>query len=381
MGYAMAAVPAWCFGEGQAEAIGPLAAPLAAGRPVLILADPFWVAQGLVGGMQASLSAAGLDSTVFADFAGEPKLAHLEAAIAAGRAAGAGLVIGLGGGSALDLAKAAAALLHAEEPPLAWCGRVRDFPAARARMLMVPTTAGTGSEFSSTCIVSLPSGRKTWIWGQATKPDLVLLDPALSASLPPALTAWTGMDAFVHAFEAATNRNAHDGVEPAAHAALRLIGAALPRAVAEGGDLRARGAMLHASGLAGQAIDNCGTAIAHHLSHALAGLAPVHHGLATALAFELALPWLCGQANPRLARVAAALGLPGPAALPSHVSALMDAAGIVRRLPPAFAAFRPADLLAEMEAPENRPMRAATFGDFAPAAAETARALLALAAP
>jgi alcohol dehydrogenase class IV len=338
------------------------------------------VAAGLVERMGASLSAEGVTFSVFSDFAGEPKLAHLDAAIAACRTAGADLVIGIGGGSALDLAKSAAALARADEEAFAWCGTVRDFPADRPAKIAIPTTAGTGSEFSATNIVSLPTGRKTWIWGAATKPDLVILDPELSASLPPALTAWTGMDAFVHAFEAATNRNAHDGVEIAAHEAMRRIARALPRAVADGADLAARGEMLIASGLAGQAIDNCGTAIAHNLSHALAGLAPVHHGLATLLAFEITLPWLAAQQNPRLARVAAALGLGGAPALPGFVTGLIDACGIARLLPPAFARCTAADLMREIAAAENQPMLRATTGDFVPEAEGVAARLLALAA-
>ncbi|HEU0221916.1 MAG TPA: iron-containing alcohol dehydrogenase [Paracoccaceae bacterium] len=378
MSFEMSFVPAWRFGAGLAERIGPVAAPLAAGRPVLIVADPFWVTFGLVERMAASLAEAGLPSVTHSDIAGEPKLAQLEAAIAAARSSEAGLVIGIGGGSALDLAKAAAALMRAEEGPEAYCGVVRDLPRERPARIMIPTTAGTGSEFSATNIVALPSGRKSWIWGTATKPDLVILDPALAASLPPALTAWCGMDAFVHAFEACTSRNAHAGVEIVAHEALRRIARALPLAVEAGGDIAARGEMLIGSGLAGQAIDNCGTAIAHNLAHALAGLAPVHHGLATALAYELTLPWLCAQDNPGIVRAAAALGL-NAAELPGFVTDLMDRCGFVRALPPAFARFGVADLMREIEAEENRPMLKATMGDFPKVAEATAAHLLALA--
>merc|ERR1712217_368642 len=84
-------------------------------------------------------------------------------------------------------------------------------PANPLPKILIPTTAGTGSESSATNIFTNPEGRKVWIWGPETKPDLVLLDPALTVSLPPNVTACCGMDAFVHAFEAATNRNAHHG--------------------------------------------------------------------------------------------------------------------------------------------------------------------------
>lgn len=115
--------------------------------------------------------------------------------------------------------------------------------------------------------------------------------------------------------------------------------------------------MLFASFLAGVAIDCCGTAVAHNVSHALAGLAPVHHGLATALAFEATLPWLAEAPTPELEAAARACGAASAAALPEAISALMDRCGIVRKLPDAFAGIEAAAIAREMAAPENAPMR------------------------
>ena len=177
-------------------------------------------------------------------------------------------------------------------------------PKKPLKKILVPTTAGTGSETSATTIFAGPEGKKLWIWGAETKADLVLLDPALTLTLPASLTAWCGLDAFVHAFEAATNRNAQAGAALYAHAALRLLTEALERAVKNPADIDARGKVLLGSCYAGIAIDNCGTAIAHNISHALAGLAPVHHGLATALGFEATLAWLAEADTAELAAAA-----------------------------------------------------------------------------
>jgi alcohol dehydrogenase len=195
----------------------------------------------------------------------------------------------------------------------------------------------------------------------------VLLDPTLTVTLPANLTAWCGLDAFVHAFEAATNRNAHAGAALYAHAALRLLTDALETAVKSPTDIDARGKVLLGSCYAGVAIDNCGTAIAHNISHALAGLAPVHHGLATALGFESTLAWLVEADTADLAAAARACGLSDAVMLPGFVSELMDRCGIVRALPKAFAAFTADDLAREMRAPENQPMRRATIRDIADA--------------
>jgi len=236
-------------------------------------------------------------------------------------------------------------------------------PKNALNKIMVPTTAGTGSETSATNIFAGPEGKKLWIWGAETKADLVILDPVLTVSLPANMTAWCGMDALIHAFEASTNRNAHAAGKLFGHEGMRLIAANLARAVSEPGDLEARGKVLLGSCYGGVAIDNCGTAIAHNISHAMAGLAPIHHGHATALGFEVSLPWLVEANTPDLDAAAGALGLEDASGIPAFITALMDACGVPRVLPSAFSAFSAADLAREMRAAENQPMRRSTIRD------------------
>ncbi|WP_312406384.1 iron-containing alcohol dehydrogenase [Rhizobium sp.] len=363
MQFSTSFIPDIRFGAGIFGSLADMVKNFEGTRAALIVMDGFLAARGLAKDLAGELVEAGIEPRLYSDFSGEPKLQHLRAASEMAR--GADMVIGVGGGSALDIAKVAACCAASGEDPMFYALAANPLPKKPLKKIMVPTTAGTGSETSATNIFAGPEGRKLWIWGPETKPDLVLLDPELTISLPPNLTAWCGMDAFIHAFEAATNRNspawAHAGAKLYAHEALRLVAGSLEAAVKAPGNLEARGKVLLGSCYAGIAIDNCGTAIAHNISHALAGLAPVHHGLATALGFEATLPWLVEKDTTDLNEAARAIGLSGATQLPAFVSKMMDRCGVERALPKVFGGFSAQDLAAEMRAPENQPMRRSTI--------------------
>lgn len=365
MTFSLSFIPRIVFGSGEADNLSAHVASVGGSERALVVMDGFLAGSGLGTRVTAQLASAGIAATVYSDFAGEPKIAHLRAAQAAAK--GADLVIGIGGGSALDIAKITACSAASGEDPMHYALAANPLPQNPLKKIMIPTTAGTGSETSATNIFANEAGKKLWIWGAETKADLVVLDPALTVSLPANLTAWCGLDAFVHAFEAATNRNAQRGNQLYAHEAMRLIARSLETAVKTPADLAARGDVLLGSCYAGIAIDNCGTAIAHNISHALAGLAPVHHGLATALGFEQTLAWLVDADTADLNAAARALSLADAQALPGFVTALMDATGVRRALPKAFAAFTAADLATEMRATENQPMRRSTIRDVSDA--------------
>ena len=354
-------VPEIRFGDNLHQTIGSAAKGMGANAAAIVI-DGFLAQCGLADRVTAQLQAEGIDAHVFSDFAGEPKIAHVRHATEV--VTGADLVIGIGGGSALDIAKIAACCAASGEDAMHYALAANPLPKNPLKKIMVPTTAGTGSETSATNIFAGPAGKKLWIWGAETKADLVMLDPTLTATLPADLTAWCGMDAFIHAFEAATNRNAHAGGKFYAHEALRLITGALEATVKEPDNMEARGKVLLGSCYAGIAIDNCGTAVAHTISHALAGLAPVHHGLATALGFEATLAWLVEADTADLNEAARACGLAKAADLPAFVSGLMDRCGIVRALPKAFEAIGSGALANEMKAPENQPMRRSTIREI-----------------
>lgn len=360
--FSTSSIPDIRFGSGLFRQIASAARSFEGAQAALIVMDGFLAASGLAKSLAGELAEAGIEPRLYSEFSGEPKLKHLQAA--SELAKGADIVIGIGGGSALDIAKVAACCAASGEDPMFYALAANPLPKNPLKKIMVPTTAGTGSETSATNIFAGPEGKKLWIWGAETKADLVILDPELTISLPPHMTAWCGMDAFIHAFEACTNRNAHAGAKLYAHEAMRLVAGSLEAAVKAPGNLEARGKVLLGSCYAGIAIDNCGTAVAHNISHALAGLAPVHHGLATALGFEASLPWLVAADTADLNAAAHAIGLADAEALPAFVSDLMDRCGVERALPKAFEGFVAEDLASEMRAPENQPMRRSTIRDI-----------------
>jgi len=352
-------VPEICFGPGRLGDIAVDAASVGEpGKAVALVADSVLVELGVVGRVQTALEEAGASVALFGEVAGEPKQAQLDAATDLVRRHEAGLVICLGGGSAMDIGKVAATVARTGESPAAFAMQGLPLPRQSIPKICVPTTAGTGSELSSTNIFTNKDGRKVWVWGQETKPERVILDPELTTTLPPGLTAWTGLDAFAHALESCTNQHRHEGNDLYSHRALSLIAGALETAVNEPMNLDARGDMLLGSALAGIAIDNCSAGMAHNISHALAALAPVHHGLATALGLETVLAWQAELDDGPYARAAAACGLaPDPSALVDWYSGFMTRCGVARKLPDGFAGLTAANLVVEMTAPETRYMR------------------------
>ncbi len=355
-------VPAIRFGAGVARALAGHLTGIPSPR-VVIVADRALADLGILSPITGALKDAGLTIATYSDVAGEPKERQVDEVTALIRAEPTGAVVCIGGGSALDIGKPAAAIAAAEGCAADYALAANPFPARTARMICIPTTAGTGSELSATAIFSNAAGKKLWFWGQEIKPDLVLLDPELTVSLPPNLTAWTGCDAFTHALEACTNRNRTPGNDFYAHKALSLITGALEKAVADGSDLDARGAMLLGSAYAGIAIDNCGTAVAHNIGHALAGLAPVHHGLATLIGLEESLAWCVAADTGPFDAAARACGWASANELPDRYSEWLDRCGIHRRLPEIFAGIDATTLATEMRRDENAPMRAATARD------------------
>ncbi len=380
--FAVKRVPEVHFGPGRARAIAEDAAVLGHPRkPVVLVADRALVELGVAGRLTAVLEAAGAEVKLFADIAGEPKQRQVEAATDFVRFNAAGLVICLGGGSAMDIGKVAATIATTGDGPADFAMDGKPLPKLSVPKICLPTTAGTGSEFSSTNVFTNTAGKKVWVWGPQTKPERVLLDPELTTTLPPDLTAWTGLDAFAHALEASTNVCQHPWSNLYAHRALGLIAGALETAVREPGNLVARGHMLVGAAHAGIAIDNCGCAIAHNISHALAALGPMHHGLATALALEVVLPWQAAADQGAFAAAAAACGLAhDAAALPGWYSGFLSRVGVERRLPAAFRDLSASALATEMRAPETQAMRQSTVRPVADADLDRfAAAMLALA--
>ena len=314
--FSLAPVPEIAFGNGRLtevpERVGGLAGK---GAPVMIIADPAMSVLGVAPRLMKLLVETGHPTSLYDDFKGEPKYGDIDRAAATARRTRAKLVIGLGGGTALDTAKlvASCAVSGLNVEAYQFCETA--LPADPLPLIAVPTTAGTGAEVTRTSIFTNRDGRKVWAWGAELKPTLALLDPELTVGVPAAVTAATGLDALVHAIEACTNRNRHAANDVYCHQAIGLISGALEKAVTAPGDLDARGALLLGSCYAGIGIDNCGTALAHNISHAMAELAPVPHGRATGLAMLATIGWVRDGDPEAFAHVARAMGKDGNVAV------------------------------------------------------------------
>lgn len=271
------------FGAGSLARIGELSLALM-GRRVLVVTDPGMMSTGIVEQALTYLNAAGADVTLFSDVQADPPEAVIETAAAIARAADVGGVVGLGGGSSLDVAKLVALLAVGQEDLKSVYG-VGNAKGPRLPLILVPTTSGTGSEVTPISIVTTGTSEKMGVVSPVLLPDIALLDPELTYGLPPHVTAATGIDAMVHAIEAYTSTSANNNPlsRTLATQALQLMGPALLRAVQDGRDVDARADMLLGSMLAGQAFANSPVAAVHALAYPLGGHFHIPHGLSNAL--------------------------------------------------------------------------------------------------
>jgi alcohol dehydrogenase class IV len=266
---------------------------------------------------------------------GEPTLVSAEALREQTRAFAPDLVLGIGGGSVLDAAKIAAAL-HDRDEPLAHFFGSGLVPGRRTTLACVPTTAGTGSEVSPNALLLDEAARaKKAIISPALVPDAAIVDPELMLDLPPALTATTGIDALAHCLEAYASLVAHPMVDLYALEGVRLIGAHLARAVADGRDLAARSAVALGSLYGGLCLGPVNTNGVHALAYPLGGEFHVPHALSIALLLPHVVAFNCSALPARHAALARALGAPDTgsdadtaAQLPARLGALLAACGI-----------------------------------------------------
>lgn len=357
--FTLSSIPEIVFGAGKLFELGPKAEMLGSkGAHVLVVADPALKALGITGRALDILANAGFETTVYDGLKGEPKQADIDAAAAMAREGKSRVIVGLGGGSALDTAKLVAACAVSGLSAGAYALCATPLPANRLPIIAIPTTAGTGSEVTRVSVFADASKVKVWAWGEELKPDVAILDPELTIGVPPHITAATGLDALVHAIEACTNKHRHDGNDLYCHKAISLISANLEKAVRNPNDIEARGAMLLGSCYGGIGIDNCGTALAHNISHAVADLAPIPHGRATGLAMLATIDWVAEGNRAAFANVAEAMGAEDAV---KAFGRLVRATGIKVSLEGDGLDLGNPKLLAEhMASPANNPMRKST---------------------
>lgn len=271
------------FGAGAIGRIGEIVSGQIGNR-VMLITDPGMMATGIIERAIDNLRAAGVDVTLFKDVAADPPEHVILEAVETARAAGVNGIVGLGGGSSLDVAKLVSLLAYGKEALTDIYG-VGKAKGPRLPLILVPTTAGTGSEVTPISIVTTGTNEKMGVVSPVILPDIAILDPELTYGLPQHITAATGIDAMVHAIEAFASANANNNPisRILALQALTLMGRSILKAVHEGSNAVARSEMLLGSMLAGQAFANSPVAAVHALAYPLGGHFHIPHGLSNAL--------------------------------------------------------------------------------------------------
>ena len=288
------------FGSGTIAAVARFAKAKNAKCP-LVIADAFNAARVDVLALSGEVS-------VFGEVKPEPDIPNLEKALAVARAARPDLVIGFGGGSAMDLAKLVAVLCTGSQTLADVVGA--DKVAGRSvALVQVPTTSGTGSEGGIRALVTDPATRnKAAVQSPFMLADLAVVDPDLTMTVPPQVTAATGVDALAHCVEAYTSRKAHPAIDLYAIEGARLVGRYLGRAVKDGRDREARAGLALASLYGGFCLGPVNTTAGHAVAYPLGTRHHIPHGLACALIFPHTLAFNASAVPEKTARIFDALG-------------------------------------------------------------------------
>ncbi|TBW40858.1 iron-containing alcohol dehydrogenase [Siculibacillus lacustris] len=289
------------FGPGTVAEIGAFAAKRGFGR-TLVVADAF-------NGARVDLLALPGAVVVFDRVTAEPTITDLAAALAVAADFAPDLVVGFGGGSAMDLAKLVAVLWTGEQTLHEVVGPDRVAPR-RTALAQVATTAGTGSEMGIRALVTDPeTAAKLAVQSAEMLADLAVVDPDLTLTVPARITAETGVDALAHCAEAYTNIKAHPLIDVYALSGIRLIGRFLPRAVADGADREARAGLALASLQGGICLGPVNTHAGHAVAYPLGTRHHMPHGAANAVIFPHVLAYNAPARPERTAEILAALGL------------------------------------------------------------------------
>jgi len=311
------------FGRNAVQQLGEVAAWLRA-RRVLMISDAFLEKAGVVEQVRRALADSGAAVECFLGGEPEPSMRAADACLAAARRFNPDALLGLGGGSNMDLAKITAVLLAHGGHPRDYVGDDK-VPGPVWPLICVPTTAGTGSEVSAASVLTDTDNQiKVGILSNHLRPRVALVDPLLTASCPPKVTADSGIDALTHAIEAYTavdnadfplpegERSIYQGRHPLgdilAEKAIALIGRFLRRAVRQGDDLEAREGMALGATLAGMAFSNVGVAVVHALEYPVGGATHCSHGAGNGLLLPFVMRFNLPARKKEFAAIARLLG-------------------------------------------------------------------------
>jgi alcohol dehydrogenase class IV len=296
------------YGEGTFAALGESARELGLSR-VLLVTDPGVVRLGIAGAAETNLAAASISVTRFEGVQPDPTLANVAAGLERLRAVGAVGLVAVGGGSSIDCAKAIA-VAHGNPGPLPAFVGVERIPRVGLPVIAVPTTAGTGSEATRVAVITdTERDVKMMFASRHLVCAAAIVDPLLTLSMPPSLTAAVGVDALAHAIEAYVSRRAQPLTDQLALSAVRRIGAHLRRACADGQDRPARAAMMLGAMEAGMAFSNASVALVHGMARPLGACFHLAHGISIAVLLPVVTRFSLPAAPARYAEIGAALGV------------------------------------------------------------------------
>jgi alcohol dehydrogenase len=316
------------IGPGAVNELPAIIESLGVHRP-LIVTDAYLTGTGAADRLLTLLRDAGLAAAVFDRTVPDPTTASLEDGIQAVRAHRADCVIGFGGGSPMDSAKALA-VLASEGGPMRKYKAPNNYTGPALPIIAIPTTAGSGSEATQFTVISdSENDEKMLCIGLSFLPVGAIIDYELTVSMPARLTADTGVDALAHAVEAYVSRKANPISDAMSMSAIRLISANLRRVYRDGADLVAREAMMAAATQAGMAFSNSSVTLVHGMSRPIGAHFHVAHGLSNAMLFPAVTAYSVRGATERYAEVARAYGVAGPttsdeASAKSLVEALVE---------------------------------------------------------
>ena len=323
--FSFSTVPHILCAPGIAQQLGThLRQHFADAQRALIVTDAGFLQTGLIEPIIASLRSAQLAVEIFSGVVADPPEAVVLHAAEAARQAGIDLVIGIGGGSSMDVAKLIAVLAPGEQELKTMYG-IGNVKRRGLPLVQVPTTAGTGSEVTPISIVTTGATTKMGVVSPHLYADLALLDAELTLGLPTRVTAATGIDAMVHAIEAYTTRHKKNPLsDMLARQALSLLSANLVTVCRDGRNLAARQAMLLGAMLAGQAFANAPCAAVHALAYPIGGIFHVPHGLSNSLVLPHVLRMNASHAAPLYAELAQIVAPSASGSDEARTAALID---------------------------------------------------------
>lgn len=301
--------PTIITGAGASEKVGEQAKRLDTTN-ALIVTDPGITKLGYADQIAKNLKNSGIASTIFSDVTPDPTLQNVTDGLKQYQAENCDVIVSIGGGSAIDCGKGIA-VKHTNNGKFADYKGVDKIPNPGAPLIAIPTTAGTGSEVSKvTVITDTDRNVKMMMSSACLLPSVALVDPLLSLTTPPHLTAAVGVDALTHAIEAYISKRAQPLTDALALKAIRLISGSLRQAWADGDNISARTDMMLGASIAGMAFSNSSVALVHGMSRPIGAYFHIHHGLSNAVLLLDVMEFSVVGAPKRFADIAVAMGEP-----------------------------------------------------------------------